>query len=93
MSDINPLTGTPNYSTQEPVQPQAEVRQSVFPESIEEKMDREVNSDEARQFQELANRASRTKFATGDRGSDIQNYLKFKGIVAGLVSFLGEDDG
>ena len=88
---INPLTGAPMPSSQ-PVQVQAEARpQSVFPESIEEKMDREVNSDEARQYQDIADKASRTKFATGDRETDIRNYLKFKGNIAGLLNMLGDD--
>ena len=89
---INPLTGAPMPSSQPVAQPQAAAKpQSVFPESIEEKMDREVNSDEARQYQEIANKASRTKFATGDRETDIRNYLKFKGNIAGLLSMLGEE--
>ena len=63
------------------------------PPTIEEKMEKELNSEEAQQFQDLANKASRTKFATGDRDTDIRNYLKFKGNIAGLLSILGDNDG
>ena len=89
---FNPLTGAD--STPAPAPQQSEAKpQSVFPNQVSEKVDQAFNSEEAQQFQELANKASNTKFATGDRDTDIRNYLRFKANISGLLTMLGEEDG
>ena len=90
MSDINPLTGSPK--TPMPIQVnsnQPPKPQTVFPDNpLAQRLDEEMNSEEAQAYAELAFKASNTKFATGDRETDIRNYLQYKKHVAGLLSFL-----
>jgi len=91
MSDVNPLTGA-GMNVSAPVSQPTEAKpQSVFPESVNERLEQEFNSEEAEQFQMLAMRASRTKFATGDRDADIRSYLKFKANINGLLGMLGDE--
>ena len=89
MSDINPMTGAPNNPSPPPqIVQEASKPRSVFPDPIAEKLDQEMNSEEAQAYADLAFQAANTKFATGDRDTDIRNLLQFKKNIAGLLSFL-----
>jgi hypothetical protein len=94
MSDFNPLTGSssPFPVIQSAPKPSAPKPQVVFEDKPQASPEEEVNSDEAIAFQRLAERAGNTKFATGNRDVDIQNYLKMKAITKGLLSFLGDEE-
>ena len=93
MSDINPLTGAPLQAVQQaaPIRHEAKP-QAAFQDNPLEKLKESFNSEEAEKFQMLSDRASRTKFATGDRNVDMGNYLKFKGLITGLLSFMDSPD-
>jgi len=90
MSDINPMTGQP-FNPEPTVQSEPQQRVN-FEDPSANQINELINSEEAREFQKLANAASRTKFATGDRATDMRNYMNFKSLISGLVGFMDKDD-
>lgn len=90
MSDINPLTGgqtEPNafkpMVRQAPVVLSAPKPQTAFDDGSTD-----INSAEAWARQELEDKASATKFATGNKEEDVMNYLQFKKNIQGLLGLL-----
>ncbi len=90
MSDINPMTGHPNNPEPE-VQREPKPRVN-FEDPTIKKLNDLVRSDEAQEFQRIANAASRTKFATGDRETDIRAYLNYKRSIDNLLGLLNSND-
>ena len=90
MSEINGMTGQPfNHQPSPQSEPQERVS---FEDPTVSKLNELMQSEEAEGFQRLALEASRTKFATGNRETDIRNLLNFKSLIAGLVGFIEPND-
>jgi len=90
MSDINPFTG---HSTNPEATIQREpVARTNFEDPTVNKLNELMRSEEADEFQKIADAASRTKFATGNREIDIRNYLKFRNGINSILGLLEPHD-
>lgn len=89
VSDINPMTGSPINPV--PTIQQVPKPRVNFEDPSAKKLDTLVNSEEAQEFQRIADAASRTKFATGDRDTDIRSYIQFRKSIDNLLGLLGEN--
>jgi len=84
---VNPVQPQEQTVFDDPRQPQIYQVEAVDPEKVEAAR----KAQEFKAYVELAAKASRTKFATGDLERDIYNYNKIRNISKDLTDML--DDG
>lgn len=85
---MDPMTG--HGVNSEPVVEREVKARTNFEDPTIDKLNELMRSDEALEFQRIADAASKTKFATGDRQTDIRTYLQFRRSIDNLLGLLDE---